>query len=956
MKGFLKNTAERILSEHQHLEQLRVVLPNRRAGLFFTQHLGQLISEPTWMPEVVTIEELFYGYAKQRPADNLTLIFELFKVYQSLHPSPESFDKFYYWGEMILKDFNDVDQFMAEAKKLYHHLSEVKELSADLSFLTEEQVALIQQFWKSFELQEAYQKEKFLQFWEMLSTLYESFQAHLNVAGLAYSGQLYRKVVEGLTSIPNPEKHHVFIGFNAFTATEERLIKHFIAEFGAEIYWDVDTYYLDDLNQEAGLFFRAYAKDPVFEKTFPKEIPVKIQREHIKITTYATPLKSNQANLVGSILENVPKGQAWEETVVILPDEQMLFPVLHSLPEQVDKVNVTMGYPVKNTPVYAFIESVLELQRYIKMEDQVLSVYHRPLKDILSLIYLKAENSEFCKDVLKEIQEENRIYYPLEKLQKASPFFELIFKKVASQDLFDYLTTLIEALVERLPDEGLQQSYLFQCYKQLNRLKDIFRSQEAVEVDLEFFIKIFRQLFREVKLPFEGEPLQGLQLMGVLESRNLDFERVIICNMNEDSFPPAASLNSMIPFNLRRAFGLPVQEQNDAIYAYTFYRLLHQAKEVHMIYTTSSDQGKAGEKSRYIQQMQVEMNLQEDEEVVYLPVDLHQSKEIIIEKDKDVVKLLEAYKVDENGFSRKYFSPSALSVYLDCRLKFYFQYIAKVKEKEEVKEEIDAGVFGNLAHYSMEHLYGGFISRKGRSLVEKEDFEDLSKNWVFPAIELGIRQYYNLEKDANTKLSGQMAIVRDVLQKYIEELLAIDKADAPYKIISMEQTYKADFEITTSDGMSKVKLQGIIDRVDEKDGVIRLIDYKSGADKKEFSTVASLFDREDSKRNKAAMQTLYYGLLYQASFPENAKPLKPALFNFKEIFKDDFNPYLKEKPIPKVAAQEVQDYKLLQDQYESTLKVLLEELYDSNIPFDQTNNLEKCKYCPYIELCSRGKV
>ncbi|MCH7402164.1 PD-(D/E)XK nuclease family protein [Belliella kenyensis] len=954
MKGFLKNTAEQILNEHQQLQQLRIVLPNRRAGLFFTQHLGQLISKPTWMPEVVTIEELFYGFAKQRPADNLTLIFELYKVYQSLHPSPESFDKFYYWGEMILKDFNDIDQFMADAKRLYHHLSEVKELSSDLSFLSEEQVALIQQFWKSFELQDAFQKEKFLRFWEMLSVLYESYQVHLQVAGLAYSGQLYKKVVEGLSVINVPEKHYIFVGFNAFTATEERLIKHFVSEFGAEIYWDFDAYYMDDLNQEAGLFFRAYAKDPVFQKTFPKEIPTKIQRENIQITTYATPLKSNQANLVGSILENVTNTQAWENTVIILPDEQMLFPVLHSLPEQVDKVNVTMGYPVKNTPVYAFIEAILELQRYIKIEEGLLSVYHRPLKDILSLIYLKSENDGFCKEVLKVIQEENKIYYPIEKLKKGGPFFELIFQKVEAKDLFGYLTDLIEALVDRLPEEGLQQSYLFQCYKQLNRLRDIFQSQEAVDVELEFFIKLFRQLFREVKLPFEGEPLQGLQLMGVLESRNLDFERVIICNMNEDSFPPAASLNSMIPFNLRKAFGLPVQEQNDAIYAYTFYRLLHHADEVHMIYTTSSDQGKAGEKSRYIQQMQVEMNLEEAEEVVYLPVDLHPSKEIIIEKNDDILKILEQYKVASDGTSLRYFSPSSLSVYLDCRLKFYFQYIAKVKEKEEVKEEIDAGVFGNLAHYSMEHLYGGFISRKGRYVVERDDFEDLSMNWIYPAIEKGIRQYYMLEENANTKLSGQMAIVRDVLQKYIEKLLEIDRNDAPFRIISMEQPHQADFRIVTADGLVKVKLQGIIDRVDLRNGVIRLIDYKSGADKKEFKDIASLFDRDYTNRNKAAMQTLYYGLLYQASFPSNLQPLKPALFNFKEIFRDNFSPYLKERPDPKGALQEVEDYRFYKDDYEFALKATLEELYDLNTPFDQTDNLNKCKYCPYIALCSRG--
>jgi len=927
-------------------------LPNRRAGLFFTQHLGALIDKPTWMPEVKTIEDVFYQYAGQRPADDLTLIFELYKVYQSLHPEPETFDRFYFWGEMILKDFNDVDQFMADAKKLYLHLSEIKELEADLSFLSDSQIELIRQFWNSFERQDRSHQEKFLKFWQMLSPLYHAFQASLDVAGLAYSGKLYRKVAESLSNIPKPEKQFIFIGFNAFTGTEEKLIKHFISEFGADIYWDVDGYYLEDANQEAGLFFRAYQKDRIFGPTFPKEIPHHIQNRQSRIHTYATPLKTNQANLVGSILEKCQQEENWEETVVILPDEQMLFPILHTLPDQIEKVNVTMGYPVKNAPVYAFLEAVLEMQRFIKVEEGKVLFYHQPVKNLLSSIYLKAENEPFIAKTLADMQEKNQIYIPESTLHQGGALFRLIFQQLKSETLFPYLSVLMEQLAERLTEEPLQRSYLYQCFKQLNRLREIFEKQEATTVDREFFIRLFRQVFREVKLPFEGEPLQGLQVMGVLESRNLDFRRVIICNMNEDSFPPSGGLNSMVPFNIRKAFGLPVQEQNDAIYAYTFYRLLHSAEEVHMIYTTASDQGKAGEKSRYIQQMMVEMGLDMSEEIIYVPIDLKNTVAITIQKEPDVLQLLEKYEVSPEGFSQTSFSPSALNVYLDCRLKFYLQYLANIQEKDEVKEEIDAAVFGNIAHYSMEFLYGGFRSRKKRDYLEKGDFEDLGKNWVFPSIELGVRKFYHLEENADTKLSGQMAIVRDVMQKYMVRLLEIDENDAPFRLVSMERAHKAHFEINTSEGIKKISLKGFIDRVDEKDGTIRLIDYKSGADKKDFPSIESLFDRVDKKRNKAAMQTMYYGLLFQAMNPENSKPLKPAIFNFKDIFKEDFNPYLQHKE-PKAAVLEVQDYRDYQTEYENGLRGLLEELYDPRIPFSQTDDLKKCEYCPYAEICSR---
>ena len=954
MHSFLRNTAQEILEKHRDLQNLTIVLPNRRAGLFFTQHLGTLISEPMWMPEVKTIEDIFYHYAGQRPADDLTLIFELYRVYCDLHPAPEEFDRFFFWGEMILKDFNDLDQFMADAKRLYHQLAEFKEFESDLSFLTESQIELIQQFWASFVRQDRTHQEKFLKFWEMLNLLYQAYQASLEVSGLAYTGKLYRKVAESLDQLEKPAKHTIFIGFNAFTKTEEKLIKHFISEFGAEIYWDLDAYYLEDKNQEAGLFFREYQRDKVFGPTFPEEIPSLIKTKAAQIHTYATPLKTNQANLVGTILEKIPSGENWEETVIILPDEQLLFPVLHALPDQIDKVNVTMGYPVKNAPVYAFLEAVLEMQRFIKIEDGKVLFYHQALKNLLSSIYLKSTNPEFCKTLLGEIQEKNQIYVSQEKLHQGGEFFALVFQKLESEQLFAYLSKLIEELAGSLKEEPLQRSYLYQCFKQLTRMREIFEKQDSLTVNREFFIRLFRQVFREVKLPFEGEPLQGLQLMGVLESRNLDFRRVIICNMNEASFPPAAGLNSMIPFNLRRAFGLPVQEQNDAIYAYTFYRLLHSAEEVHMIYTTASDQGKSGEKSRYIQQMAVEMGLEAKEEVIFVPIDQKSPGEITISKEPEVLQLLEKYVIQEDSSSKTSFSPSALSVYLDCRLKFYLQYLAGIKEEEEVSEEIDAGVFGNLAHYSMENLYLGFMERKNRNVLEPGDFQELKEKWVFPAIEKAIRTHYHLEESTDTKLNGQMAIARDVLQKYLIRVLEIDEASAPFRLISLEKgkEYSAELAIQTENGLRKIALKGIIDRVDELDGVIRLIDYKSGGDKKEFPDISSLFNRDDKKRNKAAMQTLFYGLIYQATHPENKAPLKPAIINLKEIFSEDFNPYLQFKEARKPGI-ELLDYKDHQEEYEAGLKGLLEEMYDPSIPFSQTDDLKKCEYCPYKEICGR---
>lgn len=953
MHNFLRNTAEKILKESRSLKEVVVILPNRRAGLFFTQHLGTLIDQPTWMPEVKTIEDLFYELAGKRPADDLTLIFELYRVYQDLHPDPETFDRFFFWGEMILKDFNDVDQFMADPEKLYHHLAEIKELESDLSFLTESQIELIRQFWNSFISQDKKHQEKFLKFWQLLKPLYRAFQSSLEVSGLAYSGKLYRQVAGNLGAIEKPSKKYIFLGFNAFTKTEEVLIKHYIKAFGAGIYWDVDAYYTLDGNQEAGLFFREYRRDAILGPTFPEELPEMIQGKSANIKTYATPLKVNQANLVGSLLEQIPEGEALEETVVILPNEQLLFPVLHALPDRIDQVNVTMGYPVKNAPVYAFLEAVLEMQRYIKIDNGEPFFYHQPVKNLLSSTYLKGVNDDFCKGVLGEIQSMNKVYISRAELLKGGRIFELIFQKLEADQLFPYLSTLMQELAELLKDDLLQRNYLFQCFKQLTRLRETFEKEEQFSVEREFFIRLFRQVFQEVKLPFEGEPLRGLQIMGVLESRNLDFRRVIICNMNEDSFPPSGGLNSMIPFSIRRAFGLPVQEQNDAIYAYTFYRLLHAAEEVHMIYTTAADQGKAGEKSRYLQQMEVELQQPISEEVIYVPIDQKSTDAIRIKKVPDILRTLERYLMGANGSSETAFSPSALNVYLDCRLKFYLKYIAGINEKEEVSEEIDAGVFGNLAHYSLENLYSGFVKRKDRTQIEKEDIADLRKNWIFPAVEKAIRDFYHLEEEAETKLNGQLAIARDVIQRYVDQVLDYDASTAPFRLVSLEKEkkYQTTLEIQTSTGMRQVVLRGIIDRVDEWKGVIRLIDYKSGGDQKTFPDLEALFDRSLEKRNKAAMQTLFYGLIYQGTHPENTAPLKPAIFNLKEVFNDDFDPYLYQKEGRN--SLEVMDYQTYDADFQGKLKELLEEMFNPEIPFNQTEVLKKCEYCPYKEICGR---
>lgn len=942
MIPFLKETAKSLLDSGRELNRLRVVLPNRRAGLFFTKYMGELIEQPVWMPEVITIEQLVYELAGKTPTDDLTLIFELYEQYCQIQKEPESFDRFYHWGELILKDFNDLDQFLAPVAQVYSHLAEIKSLETDLSYLSEEQRSLIAQFWKAFERQNEREQERFLRFWQVLGKLYEGFQARLHTGGFSYSGQLYRQVAQQAQELPVPEKEVLFIGFNAFTQAEEKIISHFIQSFGAQLIWDVDAYYLEDSMQEAGLFFRQYRKDKIFGKTFPSPIPNQIRNKSGKVHIHAIPLKTNQANLVGQLLEEQSVGEALEETVIILPDEHLLFPVLDHLPERITDLNVTMGYPMRNAPMYAFLDALLELQKHAKVKDEKIFFYHKTVLDLLAYAYLNEEDPLGNAEVIEKIKTNNLIEVPQEAVAKESGLFALVFQKIPSQGILDYLASIITFLAKEFPQNDTQKNYLFQAFKQLNRMKEIFHSQNA-NLTLDFQLNLFRKLFRELKLPFEGEPLRGLQIMGVLESRNLDFKRVIICDVNEGSFPPAAGMNSMIPMNLRKAFGLPVQEQNDAIYAYTFYRLLHRAEEVHLIYSTAGEQGKATEMSRYLHQLRVELQVNEANSV-WIPVQMTPPSAFSIEKTEAVMDKLTQYLVKE-GEEVKTFSASALNMYLDCRLRFYFRYVAQLKEKEEVVTYIDPMTFGTLLHRGMEHLYAIPEGRTYRDL-DKKDIEQLIPQ-VQAAVTLALREFYKVEEGEELRLSGQLVIASEVLAKYLEAILTYDKNQGKFRVIGLEEECKAKVSIQTAKGIKEVALGGVIDRMDIKEGVVRLLDYKTGKDTKVVGSISSLFDREDKKRNKAAMQTFLYAFFYHYMHPENQLPIKPGIFNIKEIYAEDFNLFLQ------MDKTEILDYRDHAAEFEEGLRKLIEEILNPDLVFDQTLDKKKCTYCAYKEICGR---
>ena len=966
MKPFLQELAEKLYGQYKNnLSSLKIIFPNRRAGLFFRQHLAEVIDAPIWAPEILSIEDFFRSLSVTQPADRLTLIFELYQAYKKLNPHYESFDRFYSWGDMLLRDFDEIDKYLADAKNLFLSLKDQKELENQFDYLTDEQKDFIRSFWNSFGARESKQQKDFLKIWAMLYQLYASFKVQLKQKGIGYDGMIFREVVEQLHDNPMVfNERVVFVGFNVLTKVEEKLLGWFYAQEKGDIFWDADAFYMENERQEAGSFLRKYQKHKVLGKSFPKAFP-KLLEENLarKIEIIGVPLQVGQAKKVGERLELLMREKIddWspKKTVVVLPDEQLLFPMLHSLPPELGPINVTMGYPLKNTLIYSLLEHLLDLQITAKRSSQNKVVfYHEKVLAILKHPYVFQYGPEAATENIRQIEQENRVYISSERLAGGNVLYMMLFRFMQkAEEVPGYLIEVLLRMNAILHKEGqgqggLEQEYIFQVYTQVNRLQEVFREQE-IELTLNIFLKLFRQIIQSLRLPFTGEPLDGLQIMGSLETRNLDFENVFILSMNEGAYPSQASNSSYIPFNIRRGFGLPTIDQQDAIYAYNFYRLLQRANRVFLFYNTEDSADVKGEMSRFLYQLMYEPGFNVSRQMLSNPVQIKQRLPITIHKSKEVMDKLEKYVIKDSDKQHR-LTPSALNIYLDCRLKFYYRYIAGLYETEKVQELVDPQVFGNLLHHAMEIIYADEILGKGQGMVEATDFENISVK-VEAAVEKAFNRHYALEEAEHFSFQGRNIIVKEVIKKYALKVLEIDKDYAPFEIVGLEASgedvFTLDLNISKNGALAQVGFKGIIDRIDKKGDVVRVIDYKTGVDTAKVENISSLFDRNAKGRNKAAMQTIFYGLLYQARFPENASPIMPGILSTKSLFTDLFDIRLSLKDAGHGLINDIRPFLPF---FKESLQNLVEEIYDEAIPFDQTEDENKCSYCPFKGICVRG--
>ncbi len=954
---FLEEVVEIILSKYaDKTDEVTIVFPNRRAGLFFRKYLAEQIDSPIWSPKIISVEDFIKSLSNLKSADKLDLIFELYKVFIKLNKSKEDFDKFFYWGNIMLQDFDELDKFIVDPEMLFKNLIHIKKAENNLDYLEEEQKNIILEFWKSFGEKLSSHQKGFLGIWDNLFQTYTQFKSRLYEEGMAYDGMIYREVSENLESgeIPQPllrtiKKYGdvIFAGFNALSKSEEKIISWFVKEGKGEVIWDADDHYLQDNKQEGGKFLREMKYgNSILRNSFRESYGNAFLASDKKIDVISVASDVGQAQQASEILKSInTQTKLDENTAVVLPNNELLFPLLHALPQDIEMLNITMGYPLSSSTIFGFLDALINLQ--LKSKNK--SVYHfRPTLTILRHPLLVKTGNNLIIEISDNIVKKNIIWVSKKQFDVGHELVRTIFAE-PSVELSEYLMDIIRLLTQQSEDE-IEKEFLFHFYKLVNKLND-FIGRNQIQISKIAFQKLFKQLVQGERLPFEGEPLLGLQVMGILETRNLDFDNLIVLSMNESLIPPAAKNTSFIPYSIRKVFQLPVADHQDAMYAYIFYRLVQRAKNIYFIFNSTEETGKSGEVSRFVRQLQHETNLDIKYKTISTTANVEDPNIITVYKNAQVLECLSAY-TSKNNFKIK-FTPSALNTYLDCRLRFYFRYILGIKELDEVSEKVDPRVFGNLLHEILEQLYKPFDT-DGKRTVSGDDISILKKNVDVKINDAFIENFGSSEKTFT--FEGHNILAKEIIKKMVLKVLNFDSKRTPFDILGLEADESKGFvlysEILINGKSTLVGMKGILDRIEQKDDIIRIVDYKTGKDKNDFTDIESLFDRDNNLRNKAVFQTFFYGLLYMSSPSANpAAPIQAGLFNIRELFNEKFSPLIRMK-IGR-STEIVQDLRVHMNEFENELSKLLEEIYNPDVAFDQTEDSKKCGYCPYTGICNR---
>lgn len=953
MQSFLQEVAADLYRRYgEEVSSLHILFPTRRARHFFIDALSHLAERPMWQPHWLTIDDLMQEVSGLHAGERIRLIAELYKVYSTYHDEP--FDKFYFWGEMLLNDFDTIDKYRVDADALFRNIYELKELEADVSYLTPEQLEVIRQFWTNFTdgatLSE--EKRRFLAVWRTLGDVYRGFRARLQRQGIAYGGMMQRAAAERLLAGDfafAERRRYVVAGFNALSACEKVLFRFLQHNAETDFYWDYDDYYLKNADQEAGMFVRENLA------SFPPAVELSHDnfRKDKQMTVVSAPSNAVQCKYAGRILDGLRtdadgrKRPLDKDTAVVLTDENLLLPLLHALPAEAGGINVTMGYPLKTTLAYAFLERLVELQAHRREGREGTSFYHADVSGILAHPYVACSAPQTIRQLRAAMLADRRIRMTADELGR-TPLLRTLFAPAAEwRELSDYLLRAVGAVAcEPYDGDDARQrvEFLAVISEHLMRLRN---SLEACDIDIttSIYTSLLRRHLQTVRIPFEGEPLEGLQVMGILETRNLDFRNVVLLSMNDDNFPGnRVTQSSFIPYNLRAAFDLPTPAHHEGVYAYYFYRLVQRAERVYMLYCAHADEKTTGEQSHYIYQLDFETDLRLKRVEVGVDVNLAENPPIEVAKKGDVWEKLARF-VDAE--SPAMLSPTAFFRYVACPLRFYFYSVARLKADDDLTEEVDAPMFGTILHAAAQRLY---------ERIEGEEHPGdtlralAGSGAVEQAVTAAINCEYLQKEEADAKeYPGNLVLVHDIVSKYLRHgVVAYDAAHDGFRVEGLEHSVEDLFAFVSAGRELHVRFGGVADRIDRlDDGRLRVVDYKTGESQLEFAGVEALFNGEAKQRQSNVLQTLLYAMMLTHSKGCEAVP---ALYYVRRMNRPDYSPEL----VDRSTGGAGESYSAYAAEFERLLGEKLAELFDPAVPFRATDDAEHtCRYCDYRQICRR---
>ncbi len=953
MERFLAQAATYIFEKHStELHEICVVFPNRRSGVFFTSYLQNEISEAVLAPAITTVNELISGYSTLFQGEKLQLISILYEIFKKHTKTTETFDDFYFWGEILLADFNDIDRYLVDAKDIFTNITDLKEIEQVFDYLSEEQKEALERFWGSVAVNDKKEfQEKHLELWKNLYSIYSEFKEVLKAKNMAFSGMIYRQVAEGIedNNFSFNFKTYYIVGLNALNNCEKKFFTYLQRAKKAVFLWDYDLSYLEDKKNEAGLFMRDNLVDfpPPFDFIFSSQNFNK--KKKVKLAAVSSVY--GQAQQIPVFLNETKSDfvPEFDNTAIVLADESLLFASLGAISDDVSTINVTMGYLVKNSMIYGFLMLLVNLLKNKKHnEARGEYVYYRYVTDVLNhqlfSYWATAESNAF----LNEVRLRNRVTIELNSLGFTEFHKKVFTLPQKTEEFSNYFLDVLGEIYARIkiaePDNRMLLEIIYAIFQAIEKLNSVIKSvnkEQKTEISETVYFRLFSQYLGKISVAFEGEPLSGIQVMGILETRCLDFKNLIILGLNENKWPRTFTAPSFIPHNIRKGFGLPGIDEQDAMYSYYFYRLIQRAKNITATYSVVRQGINTGELSRYGYQLQydsvqkpemINLNFSFGNDPV-APIEIRSSKQIS-------ENLLSKNTVEHP------LSPSAINTYLQCSLRFYFRYAMDLPEPDEVKEEIDGMIFGNIFHDTMETLYAPFTGK----VMNRADFDAILKNRVLIENEIHkqIAYHYFKEKGKRSKkveLEGKTVLIYENIKTYLNQLLRVDQKLAPFTMVALEEKYQTALEIGIDRKLVQVYIGGRVDRVDRVEGVTRILDYKTGYVKSlKFTDIDELFERDIKEPKKEILQALIYLLLFVEN--NNVPDIKPVVYILRDLFKEKFEPDV-------IWSKHDFSFEELKNDLVDNLKQLIAEIYSPHTVFTQTQHTDKCKYCAYKKICRR---